>query len=465
MQPIKPTSVLAVLAACGLLLASARAEEAVKPPIAAELDGLSEAFDAVMRDAQAFAAAAGRLQAKAATDPTLTKAVQARLRDMMERSDGLSPEIQAFLAPLLLFLAVPHDGAGRPAAPLDLGFVAADDRRGVEAAFIVGPGHQSPPQRYRLAWQNMPAGSPTTLGITLSQGVNFHIVGNDCPERPTGSGSCEVTVAFDIAGNAIRTDTIVASYGLLKRMAGVSGQGAGFPPADPRIVAPVEATVRLDPDHPDGDNRVTFTVVNAGPGALPPFSPRIGSREEGFSHFWQVDPSSTCATATTAAGGSCTLVLAFNPTHNGQESVIFALPDPAGEADPRKRGEAFGYARGFAETLPPGLLANGDPCPAPGAAAEVVLGRSMGRLGVSDGATRLDTLSCGAWQRDGEGMRCADPGILEGGTRRFWTRADMGQPWRLSSVVAEVARVTCRDGRVDRVLHPRPRSDDSVLHR
>jgi hypothetical protein len=450
---------VAILAACAHLLAPASAQESLPPQVEAEIDGLSAALDAVRRDGAALAAAAGRLQAKVATDPELAAAVRARLRTLMDEASGAPPQLEALLLPLMLFYAIPPETGGKRLGPLNLRFVAEDGSRWPEQVFIARPDSPAQPQRYRLAWTDLPAGSLMTLEVA---GEGFRIAGSDCPERPSGSGSCTVTVAFDISGNAVQDGSILATYGPLKTAARMSGQGAGFPPADPRIVAPAETAVRLDPDRPGADNRVVFTVVNDGPGAMPPFTPRLGSREEMTPQFWQVDKSSTCGKATTAAGGSCTVILAFNPIHNGQETVLFALPHPAGRADPKKRGEAFGYARGFAEALPPGLLINGDPCPAPGSAAEVILRRDM-RRPVPDGAIRLDTLSCAAWQRDGEGMGCADPGFLEGGTRRFWTR-DVDQPWRLSSVLAEAARITCRDGRIERIVHPKPRSDDSVLH-
>ena len=420
MRPVL-RSFLPALAACGLLLAPAAAQELLPPRVEAELDEVAAALDAMLRDGRALMAAAGRLLPLIEVDPSLAEPLQQRFHAMVRESRSVAaPELRALLLPLLMMNAIPPGARATTLGRDDLQFRPVDDE-----AFLAGPGTPPAAHRYRLEWKDLPAAA-MTLEVALRDGVHFEIAANDCPERPSGSGSCTVAVRFDIAGNGIRQDTLSATYGPLTARVQLSGQGSGFPPADPRIVAPAETTVRLDPATPGaGESRVAFSIVNRGAGPLPPFAPRLWSREKLKPEFWKVDRSSSCTTAATMPGESCSIVLAFDPTRNVQEGALFALPDPNGRNDLRKHGEVFGYARGFVEHLPAGLLTNGDPCPAAGTGAEVVVRRGVAGPGRVD-VIWLHTLSCSAWQggRNGD-MRCADAGVLQGGARREWKRTSV----------------------------------------
>ena len=164
-------------------------------------------------------------------------------------------------------------------------------------------------------------------------------------------------------------------------------------------------------------------------------------------------------------GESCSIVLAFDPTRNVQEGALFALPDPNGRNDLRKHGEVFGYARGFVEHLPAGLLTNGDPCPAAGTGAEVVVRRGVAGPGRVD-VIWLHTLSCSAWQggRNGD-MRCADAGVLEGGARREWKRTSGGAEFLAHAVRAPLQRLAHLPRRRDRADRPGVNGRISALHR
>ena len=258
---------------------------------------------------------------------------------------------------------------------------------------------------------------------------------------------------FDIVGNGIRQDTLSATYGPLTARVQLSGQGSGFPPADPRIVAPAETTVRLDPATPGaGESRVTFSIVNRGAGPLPPFAPRLWSREKLKPESWEVDRSSSCTTAATMPGETCSIVLAFNATRNVQEGALFALPDPNGRNDLRKQGEVFGYARGFVEDL--SGRASHQRRSLPGGGDRRRGGRAPGRGGPGRvEVIWLHTLSCSAWQggRNGD-MRLRRRGRARGSVRGASGSATSGAEFLAHAVRAPSnVWLTCHDGAIERI--------------
>jgi hypothetical protein len=444
---------LLVAAFGGMPCGSGGAQEPLPQNVKAKLDEISAILEAMRHDGQDLLAAAKALRTMIEADESLAAPVNDRFRAMLrEQQPGSVPQLHALLLPFLLMNAVPNGARAEVFARDSFRLATADGERN-DTVFLVAPDTDpAPVHHYRLTWREMPQRPDLSMTIALTEGIHFGLLANDCPARLPPSGSCNLTVQFRIAGNGIRQDQLIATYGPLRAQAPLNGQGAGFPPANLEILPPASTTVRMDSAAAEhGESEVVFRVANRGPGALPPFVPRLWSRESLKPEFWQLDQSSTCPTATTMSGESCTIVLAFNPTRNGQEDALFGLPDPAGRADPRKHGEVFGYARGFLEELPIGTLTNGDACPAPGTPAEVATRRGIVGPGNAD-VVSFDTLSCGSWEAERRGIQsCSDPGIGEGGARRSWKRSSATTPWRLISVRPAEVQLTCRNGVIERI--------------
>lgn len=438
----------AALAVCAALSAPAMAQSGLPPAAEAHVADIATALDDLRVDGYKIVDAVRALKGLVDADPSLAGPLRQRL-------DGIAANVRT--------------GAPNTIADLILPFLLLGDRPGGEPevlgrdnlrfrtpagpppgeAFLSNPSRPVVTGSYTVEWTDFPKLPDMRLTVALAEGIHFAIASNDCPERPSRSGNCTVSVRFEMGGNGIRQDDLTATYGPLKAHAPLYGQATGFAPADPRIIPPADTTVRLDAARPGGDVRLSFSVENHGPGALPPFMPRTWSRESLKSKAWAVDPSSTCPSVTTASGESCSVVLGFYPEYNIQESVLFSVPDPRGRTD--GSGEAFGYARGFSEDLPPGLLTNGDPCPAVGAAAEIVVMRHP--VGPSGGTfNQIDTTACTAWQPQSDGtLHCADSGIREGGSTRTWARSALDRPMRLTTVRPAEAHLACHDGAIERV--------------
>ena len=140
MRPVL-RSFLPVLAACGLLLAPAAAQEPLPPRVEAELDEVAAALDAILRDGRALMAAAGRLLPLIEADPSLAEPLQEQFRAMVRESRSVAaPELRALLLPLLMMNAIPPGARATTLGRDDLRFRPVDDE-----AFLAGPGPRPRP--------------------------------------------------------------------------------------------------------------------------------------------------------------------------------------------------------------------------------------------------------------------------------------------------------------------------------
>lgn len=259
-----------------------------------------------------------------------------------------------------------------------------------------------------------------------------------------------------------------------------SNKASGRPPGVGWVVPQEpQAVLALTPeDKVSGLDTMSFTLVNKGMiGLIAPVA-RIVDSTMRTPGEWQILPKSTCPGTMLKPGDQCTYVVQFNPEFDGQYSAYLSIVASKPIMTQSSSEDAIfmeAYAKGFAGTLPPQVLGNGDACPKSGTSSEVALSNGMmssffGYYMTTDYSYNLQTLLCPMW-RDGranqllcgarvyrtgldlsapEARKANDPSQI---TRRIYQAPGANGPWKLlrDDYRTTTATVVCRNGLIEKI--------------
>jgi hypothetical protein len=195
--------------------------------------------------------------------------------------------------------------------------LAIDPANGMFPEVVVGM--QSEAQMFTI--RNTGSGETGQLTVTTSS-VEFQVVSNTCEAMVLKANeTCTVSVVFKPTAAGAKVATLTVSGGAGQtRAAGLSGNAvaaAGLAISPGAFAFPVTAVTQTSSD-------VTFTITNAGGAPTGALSARL----EGAAAA-QFDLAGNNCNAQLAPGTSCTVVVRFKPTLEGNHSaslVVSGLP-------------------------------------------------------------------------------------------------------------------------------------------
>jgi trimeric autotransporter adhesin len=199
----------------------------------------------------------------------------------------------------------------------------------------VTAGTTSAAQTFVLANAGTAALPITSIGLTGANASSFTLAGNTCGTSLAASGSCNIMVTFSpsAAGSFSASLSVVDSIGTQTSV--LSGTGLTAPVSAPQATL-TPATANFGSVNVGSSSAgQTFTLANAGTAALPITS--IGVTGKDASVFSVA--ANTCGTSL-AAGGSCTIAIAFSPAAVGSDTASLAVVDSMGTQSSALTGTA-----------------------------------------------------------------------------------------------------------------------------